>query len=82
MHWRARHRFCGVCGGACEPQNAGNTMVCTQCGTHHFPRTDPAVIMLITRGDHALLGRSARFAAGMYSTLAGFVEPGKASRKP
>lgn len=77
MHWRARHRFCGVCGGVCEPLNAGNTMGCTNCKTHHFPRTDPAVIMLITRGDRALLGRSARFAPGMFSTLAGFVEPGE-----
>jgi NAD+ diphosphatase len=78
LHWRARHRFCGVCGGACEPQSAGNVMACTQCGTHHFPRTDPAVIMLVTRGDRVLLGHSQRFPrATMYSTLAGFVEPGE-----
>ncbi|HEY0205937.1 MAG TPA: NAD(+) diphosphatase [Acetobacteraceae bacterium] len=77
MLWRSRHRFCGVCGGPCAPQSAGHVMACTQCGTHHFPRTDPAVIMLITQGDRALLGRSARFAPGMYSTLAGFVEPGE-----
>jgi NAD+ diphosphatase len=78
MHWRSRHRFCGVCGSACEPHSAGNVMVCTGCKTHHFPRTDPAVIMLVTRGDQALLGHSARFPnSTMYSTLAGFVEPGE-----
>ncbi len=78
MHWRGRHRFCGVCGGACEPISAGNTMACTVCKTHHFPRTDPAVIMLVTRGDSVLLGHSQRFPnSQMYSTLAGFVEPGE-----
>jgi NAD+ diphosphatase len=78
MHWRARHRFCGVCGAACLPESAGNQMHCTGCGTHHFPRTDPAVIMLVHRGDRALLGHSARFPNRiMYSTLAGFVEPGE-----
>ena len=78
MHWRSRHRFCGLCGAACEPHSAGNVMVCTGCATHHFPRTDPAVIMLVTRGDKALLGHSARFPNSvMYSTLAGFVEPGE-----
>jgi NAD+ diphosphatase len=78
MHWRARHRFCGVCGGVCEPRSAGHVMRCTACGAEHFPRTDPAVIMLVTRGDHALLGHSQRFPlTTMYSTLAGFVEPGE-----
>ncbi len=78
MHWRSRHRFCGVCGAACQPASAGHVMVCTGCQTHHFPRTDPAVIMLITRGDQALLGHSTRFPnSTMYSTLAGFVEPGE-----
>ena len=78
MHWRGRHRFCGVCGGACVPQSAGNVMRCTNCQAQHFPRTDPAVIMLVTRGDSVLLGHSQRFPrATMYSTLAGFVEPGE-----
>jgi NAD+ diphosphatase len=78
LHWRARHRFCGVCGAPCEAQSAGHVMHCTGCATDHFPRTDPAVIMLIIRGDHALLGHSQRFPrANMYSTLAGFVEPGE-----
>ncbi len=78
MHWRSRHKFCGICGAACEPRSAGNVMVCTGCGTSHFPRTDPAVIMLVTRGDSVLLGHSTRFPNSvMYSTLAGFVEPGE-----
>jgi NAD+ diphosphatase len=78
MHWRTRHRFCGVCGAACEPRSAGHMMRCTACNAEHFPRTDPAVIMLIMRGDRALLGHSQRFPrANMYSTLAGFVEPGE-----
>ncbi len=78
MHWRGRHRFCGVCGGACAAKSAGHVMQCVSCEAQHFPRTDPAVIMLVFRGDRALLGHSARFpASNMYSTLAGFVEPGE-----
>jgi NAD+ diphosphatase len=61
MHWRARHRFCGICGGVCDARSAGHVMFCTACETQHFPRTDPAVIMLVTRGDTALLGHSQRF---------------------
>ncbi|PZW50411.1 NAD+ diphosphatase [Humitalea rosea] len=78
MHWRTRHKFCGVCGSLCAPRNAGNAMTCTGCGAQHFPRTDPAVIMLVVRGDRCLLGHSTRFPnSRMYSTLAGFVEPGE-----
>jgi NAD+ diphosphatase len=78
MHWRLRHGFCGVCGHGCEPRSAGHAMVCTGCGAQHFPRTDPAVIMLVVREDRCLLGHSTRFPkARMFSTLAGFVEPGE-----
>ena len=78
MHWRVRHRFCGVCGGVCEPRSAGHAMHCTNCKAQHFPRTDPAVIMLVHRGERALLAHSQRFPrTTMYSTLAGFVEPGE-----
>ncbi len=78
MHWRSRHGFCGVCGGKCEPRSAGHAMACTVCNAQHFPRTDPAVIMLVHRGDRVLLGHSQRFPkVQMYSTLAGFVEPGE-----
>jgi NAD+ diphosphatase len=78
MHWRQRHKFCGVCGGICEIKSSGHVMQCTACNSQHFPRTDPAVIMLVHRGDRGLLGHSTRFPrATMYSTLAGFVEPGE-----
>ncbi len=79
MHWRTRHRFCGVCGSACTAESAGHVLRCLNpdCAAQHFPRTDPAVIMLVTRGDRALLGHARRFPGPMYSTLAGFVEPGE-----
>jgi len=77
MHWRVKHRFCGICGTAMEARSAGNAMSCPGCKAQHFPRTDPAVIMLVVRGDHCLLGHSVRFPQKMYSTLAGFVEPGE-----
>ncbi len=78
LHWRQRHKFCSVCGNPNETKSAGHVMTCTVCNTQHFPRTDPAVIMLVHRGDKALLGHSTRFPrATMYSTLAGFVEPGE-----
>ncbi|MFO1036453.1 MAG: NAD(+) diphosphatase [Geminicoccaceae bacterium] len=77
LHWHARNRFCGVCGTATEVTQAGHARQCPNCHAEHFPRTDPAVIVLVHRGEHCLLGRSARFPTGMYSTLAGFVEPGE-----
>jgi NAD+ diphosphatase len=78
MHWRSRHLFCGACGAPTAPKAAGNVVQCTICNSQHFPRTDPAVIMLVHDGDRALLGHSKRFPnTTMYSTLAGFVEPGE-----
>ena len=56
MHWRQRHKFCGVCGSICEIKSSGHMMQCTACESQHFPRTDPAVIMLVHRGDRAVLG--------------------------
>jgi NAD+ diphosphatase len=78
-HWHARHRFCGVCGSATESTAGGHVRLCTNaaCATEHFPRTDPAVIMLVTDGERCLLGHHARWTIPMYSTLAGFVEPGE-----
>ncbi len=80
--WHRRHRFCGQCGAATESRNAGHLRVCTACGIEHFPRTDPAVIMLVHTGASAedgscLLGRQASWPPGMFSALAGFVEPGE-----
>ncbi|MCU0894381.1 MAG: NAD(+) diphosphatase [Rhodospirillales bacterium] len=83
LHWHRRHRFCGACGSPTESRDGGHMRACTgaACGAHHFPGTDPAVIMLITRevsgGAQCLLARQARWPKGMMSTLAGFVEPGE-----
>jgi NAD+ diphosphatase len=79
LFWHARHRFCGLCGSPTRSEEAGHMRRCTDpaCNTMHFPRTDPAVIMLVTHGESALMGRSRHFPPGMYSTLAGFVEPGE-----
>jgi NAD+ diphosphatase len=78
-HWHRRHRFCGVCGSPTASVDAGHVRRCTSpdCATDHFPRTDPAVIMAVTAGDRLLLGRQASWPPGMYSVLAGFVEPGE-----
>ncbi len=77
LHWHARHRFCSNCGVATDMTEAGWKRACPACKAEHFPRTDPVVIMLAVRGDKGLLGRSGRFAATMWSCLAGFVEPGE-----
>ncbi len=77
LHWHATHRFCAKCGASSAVAEAGWKRVCTACAAEHFPRTDPVVIMLTVDGDRCLLGRSARFPPGWYSTLAGFVEPGE-----
>jgi NAD+ diphosphatase len=77
LFWHKRNRFCGACGGPTVAVAGGYQRSCPACGTEHFPRTDPVVIMLITDGERALLGRQARFNAGMYTCLAGFLEPGE-----
>ena len=78
-HWHARHRFCGVCGSPAEVREAGHLRACTNpaCGAQHFPRTDPAVIMRVDHGERCLLGRQSTWEPGVYSVLAGFVEPGE-----
>jgi NAD+ diphosphatase len=77
--WRSRHRHCGVCGTPTAPRLAGHCLRCTssECGAEFFPRLDPAVIVLVTDGDQALLGRQASWPPGRYSALAGFVEAGE-----
>jgi NAD+ diphosphatase len=77
LHWHARHRFCANCGASTRVAEAGWKRVCDSCSAEHFPRTDPVVIMLTIDGENCLLGRSPRFPPGMYSCLAGFVEPGE-----
>ncbi len=75
--WHRSHGFCARCGAASRPVEAGWRRDCPACGAQHFPRTDPVVIMLILRGNSVLVGRSAGWPEGMYSLLAGFVEPGE-----
>ena len=75
--WHLSHRFCARCGSPSRMTRAGWQRSCPSCGTQHFPRTDPVVIMLITHGDAVLMGRSPGWPEGMYSLLAGFVEPGE-----
>lgn len=77
LHWHRSHRFCATCGAPSQPAMAGWQRTCPACGAHHFPRTDPVVIMLVTRGNSVLLGRNALWPEGMFSLLAGFVEPGE-----
>ena len=78
-YWHEQQKFCHRCGHPTLPEEAGHVMGCTNpnCATKHFPRTDPATIMLVYSGDLCLLGRQASWPQGMYSTLAGFVEPGE-----
>jgi NAD+ diphosphatase len=75
--WHLAHRHCPRCGGLLEVSAAGHVLTCSDCGKQQFPRTDPAVIMLVTDGERALLGRQATWPEGRYSTLAGFVDPGE-----
>jgi NAD+ diphosphatase len=79
MHWHGRHRFCGICGHPTASLEAGHVRRCTNeaCGASHFPRTDPAVIMLVHDGERVVLGRQKVWPPGMHSVLAGFVEPGE-----
>lgn len=77
LHWHARRHFCSNCGHATEVVQGGWRRDCTHCKAQHFPRTDPVVIMLAVRGERCLLGRQPRFVPGMWSCLAGFVEPGE-----
>ena len=75
--WHRSHKFCAQCGAKSEMSMSGWQRDCTACEAKHFPRTDPVVIMLITRGNSVLMGRSPMWPKGMYSLLAGFVEPGE-----
>ncbi|MFE7570149.1 NAD(+) diphosphatase [Streptomyces sp. NPDC057539] len=77
-NWQRLHRFCSRCGERTMIAAAGHIRRCPACGAEHYPRTDPAVIMLVTdEDDRALLGRQVHWPEGRFSTLAGFVEPGE-----
>ena len=77
LEWHRSHQYCAKCGEKSVMAQAGWQRDCPACDAHHFPRTDPVVIMLITRGNSVLMGRSHFWPEGMYSLLAGFVEPGE-----
>ena len=78
LAWHRRHRFCANCGAPTESRDGGHERNCPACDAHHFPRTDPVVIVRVTDAqDRLLLGRQARWPEGRFSLLAGFVEPGE-----
>ncbi len=77
FEWRRRHRHCANCGQPTRPKEGGWKRVCDSCKVEHFPRTDPVVIMLPVNGERCLLGRQAAWPKGMFSALAGFLEPGE-----
>ncbi|MDH6230946.1 NAD+ diphosphatase [Mesorhizobium soli] len=77
LAWHGTHRFCGRCGHNTESRLGGYKRVCLNCNAEHFPRTDPVAIMLTVTPYKCLLGRGRHFAPGMYSALAGFIEPGE-----
>ena len=77
LAWHDSHRHCGCCGRKTEMRAGGYKRVCPNCGAEHFPRTDPVAIMLALDGGRCLLGRGRNFPPGIYSCLAGFIEPGE-----
>ena len=81
LHWHARHRFCGACGGEIAFVRAGWLGRCAQCGSEHYPRTDQAIIVAVSDGARLLLGRQRGWPARRWSVIAGFVEPGESLEK-
>jgi NAD+ diphosphatase len=77
LEWDRSHRYCGACGTATVHRDSERSRECPACALVAYPRLSPAVMCLVRRGDQLLLARSPRFPAGMYSALAGFVEPGE-----
>lgn len=79
--WHREHRYCGVCGGLTSPLPRERALVCEDCEQRYFPRISPCVICLVTRGDQMLLARHARSRQPVFTTLAGFVEPGETAEQ-
>jgi NAD+ diphosphatase len=77
VDWDRDHQFCGRCGERSEDRAGERSKLCPRCGLAAYPRLSPAVIVLVERGDEVLLARSPHFLPGVYSTLAGFVDPGE-----
>ena len=79
IYWHNNNRYCGLCGSPTEIGEAGYKRTCInqECLTEHFPRIDPAIIVLVSDGDKCLLARQSKWRPGQYATIAGFVEPGE-----
>lgn len=77
LHWHARHRYCGACGGELAFVRAGWLGRCSNCGSEHYPRTDQAIIVAVSDGERLLLGRQSPWPSRRWSVIAGFVEPGE-----
>ena len=79
INWSLNNRFCGKCGNPTTGAEAGNVRICqnSECGQSHFPSMDPAIIVLVASDGYCLLGRQQPWPKDMYSTIAGFVEPGE-----
>jgi NAD+ diphosphatase len=81
--WQRNHQHCGICGAPTVIRQSGHILQCTgpACASEHYPRTDPAIIVLVENGDRGLFGRKAEWPARRYSTIAGFVEPGESAEQ-
>lgn len=77
VYWHKTHHFCGLCGSPTKEKNTERVKCCTVCGHEFYHRISPSIIVLVTRGEELLLARSPHFPPGLFSTLAGFVEPGE-----
>jgi NAD+ diphosphatase len=80
-HWREFHRFCGRCGAPTRPELHERVLACLSCGALYYPRIAPCVIGIVVRGQECLLAHNARFPDGLYSALAGFIEPGESAEQ-
>ncbi len=81
LAWQRQHRFCGGCGAPTAPSDSDHGLVCRPCKLTFYPRISPCIITLVHDGDHCLLGRQAAWPAGLFSTLAGFIEPGESAEQ-
>jgi NAD+ diphosphatase len=77
LSWRENHQFCSKCGAKAEPSETERAMVCTDCGFMNYPRISPSIIVAVTKGNELLMARSPHFPEGLYSVVAGFLEPGE-----
>jgi len=80
-HWQDKHQFCGCCGTKLTLRNDERSMECEQCGNREYPKVHPCVIVRVIKGKDILLCRSPHFKPGLYSNVAGFIEPGESAEK-